>query len=521
MTAGFTRRADGLSNVFRAEHVNELQESLEQRAISVTDPKYGAVGDGVTDDTAAFQAAIDDAVATHGTVWVPYGTFLVSAVAIDFSAATVDANTYGFRAPTIRGAGPRASIIQQKTGETDPLISITGKADDTSHRGKVTGAVVSGLELHGQGKASGNGYGIKASIYKNLLIENCRIWDFGNDAIVLDRPNRDETHDDYSHMFRILQCELFLNGGSGLKTTPDDFAVGAGTVQECSAQSNGAYGYDVIPAGIAFLRSDAFGNALGGWRARQATDSISLAEGMLLDACRSEGNGSSLSHYEVFIDGVDGCTLDTCTVLATAAAHGVSVGEGSTTTRGFLLIGGYIAGDGPSGTGTAGQKGIRFGANANGPSVLGVRLNPSQFSDASAGNDPMSAVSVHASTISPDIRLSGGIRVALSHQSTSSASTAFEGRVFGGAAARFRDLINGSRQLGDGTSATDTEVGRQAANVWGTIDGDSLKAGSGAWDGGHLIMGTYHLWVDASGDLRISSGAPGSDGAGAVVGSQS
>ena len=33
--------------------------------------------------------------------------------------------------------------------------------------------------------------------------------------------------------------------------------------------------------------------------------------------------------------------------------------------------------------------------------------------------------------------------------------------------------------------------------------------------------GKYHLWVDATGDLRIKSSAPGNDTDGAIVGTQS
>lgn len=43
----------------------------------------------------------------------------------------------------------------------------------------------------------------------------------------------------------------------------------------------------------------------------------------------------------------------------------------------------------------------------------------------------------------------------------------------------------------------------------------------GTWNTEHIVMGNYHIWVDSTGDLRISNGAPTSDTDGSVVGSQS
>lgn len=48
-----------------------------------------------------------------------------------------------------------------------------------------------------------------------------------------------------------------------------------------------------------------------------------------------------------------------------------------------------------------------------------------------------------------------------------------------------------------------------------------IKNNSGAWNAGHIILGGYHIWIDASGRLRIKSSAPTSDTDGTVVGSQS
>ena len=42
-----------------------------------------------------------------------------------------------------------------------------------------------------------------------------------------------------------------------------------------------------------------------------------------------------------------------------------------------------------------------------------------------------------------------------------------------------------------------------------------------AWNGLHPIMGKYHLWIDATGDLRIKDSQPTSDTDGTIVGVQS
>lgn len=54
---------------------------------------------------------------------------------------------------------------------------------------------------------------------------------------------------------------------------------------------------------------------------------------------------------------------------------------------------------------------------------------------------------------------------------------------------------------------------------WALNDINSLlKSG---WDENHLTMGAYHLWIDASGRLRIKSSAPSSATDGTIVGTQS
>jgi hypothetical protein len=89
-------------------------EKLEQ-IVSVKD--FGAVGNGVTDDTAAIQAAIDSVFNTGGgTVYLPTGTYLVSSIVKNWiGAVTV----------RIAGAGKRATKIKKKSGTTTPILNFS------------------------------------------------------------------------------------------------------------------------------------------------------------------------------------------------------------------------------------------------------------------------------------------------------------------------------------------------------------------------------------------------------------
>lgn len=80
--------------------------------------------------------------------------------------------------------------------------------------------------------------------------------------------------------------------------------------------------------------------------------------------------------------------------------------------------------------------------------------------------------------------------------------------------------FNGDTFWGSGTAPPDTKLQRIGADVLGMGTGDSFYV-QGGWNTGNLRLGNYYIWVDASGDLRIKNGAPGSDIDGDIVGTQS
>ena len=89
--------------------VTRTVQSKLRDVVSVKD--FGAVGDGVADDTAAVQAALNSGAAS---VYVPAGIYLMGTD----SALTVPAGT------TVRGDGPNTILL--KTSGTADVLSTTG-----------------------------------------------------------------------------------------------------------------------------------------------------------------------------------------------------------------------------------------------------------------------------------------------------------------------------------------------------------------------------------------------------------
>jgi len=83
-------------------------------------------------------------------------------------------------------------------------------------------------------------------------------------------------------------------------------------------------------------------------------------------------------------------------------------------------------------------------------------------------------------------------------------------------------LILGDGNNPDTMAVTGGNVGIGITSPGAKLDvNGNIKCGDGLWNGGHFIMGNYHLWIDTSGRLRIKNGAPTSATDGTVVGTQS
>ena len=156
--------------------------------------RFGAVGDGKTDDTAAFQKALDAAAPTRGTVFVPDGIYCCSTIKFPPHTGLVGNATWGYR----EGGG---SVLKLNNAQAACLLDITG----------AVGATVNGLSLDG----ASLGKDVHA-IYAGPLeskkeedtprIERCHIRAFTGDGIHL-AP---------IWCFSVRSCEIIFNQGHAL-----------------------------------------------------------------------------------------------------------------------------------------------------------------------------------------------------------------------------------------------------------------------------------------------------------------
>jgi parallel beta-helix repeat protein len=200
---------------------------------------YSAVGDGVTDDTTAFNMAL---IAAAGkTLFIPSGTYsLTPGVLVNIPTGT-----------KIMGSGMGETILQVKAGfnATNDLIQVVS----------VSNVEISCLTLDGnRANNSGNQYGLYISSSSNCSAHELLVQNWNGDGVQLYNSTaciieRVWSTDKLFHEFEIEQCNNctitasrgFSNGVHGCVVTPgEQNSQGAhgNTVTSSSFDNNANYG---------------------------------------------------------------------------------------------------------------------------------------------------------------------------------------------------------------------------------------------------------------------------------------
>lgn len=172
--------------------------------VSVKD--FGAVGDGVVDDTAAIQSAIAATQGSGGRLFFPPGTYMVSSLSISGSLQ-------------VNGCGPLA-VVKQKPGVTGNIFNITGTGTNVmfsnmTFDGNSSGQSAQSINSTIHSTAIG---GTLADIF-SLVVQDCEFRDSTYAAVRVQGDNNPATRE-----VAWITGNRFINGGAGVDNpgaTPD------------------------------------------------------------------------------------------------------------------------------------------------------------------------------------------------------------------------------------------------------------------------------------------------------------
>jgi hypothetical protein len=535
-----------------ANAVARTAQAKLRESVSVKD--FGAVGNGVADDTAAIQAAIDAAfTAGGGTVVVPQGVY---------RCRNVDVKRNVF----LCGDGRATSKLRF-------LPSGDNAADSLSYVILWTGSYgqISDLTIDGRGSSTydvsiGNGILItidSGGYHRKLL--NCEVeWFAGyNAAAVGTTPGTG-----YGINANYLSTDIadgsntYLTGGNAI------FANGTASelvIDNCQIGFCDGFGIRYTNVGDSKLTNTYIANAVWcGIYAASNNKNMQFANVKVYLCRRLNPRGTTRDIIPFTLTGSDSFGG----VVLTGAGHqAVNFEANECGSYGFMLgTNGYslsnsnlnLLADGNGGydsaasgaTNLAYQRYGALGRNYYGltlnllASDFRARLNEARQSRSFSSLSAKPTFTAIADVIIDNyyvITTNTGMDVSTIQQELATTSNAvgfvFQAQNSTGVATS-ATLGTGTLSAVNGYSTINIQQSNQVEVLKGTgtgynvvpdlesvvyVNGAIIKSPtytSGSWNTAHQLLGAYHVWVDASGRLRIKSTAPTSDTDGTVVGTQ-
>ncbi|WP_342654390.1 putative Ig domain-containing protein [Pseudomonas sp. F3-2] len=242
---------------------------------------FGAVGDGVTDDTAAIQSAIDAAAAAGGgQVYVPTGTYIVSGGEEPSDGCLMlKSNVY------MNGDGMGQSNIKVADGSDTKITGIIRSAyGEETHDFGLSNLTLDGNRDHTTGKIDGwfNGYIPGQEGYdSNVTLDGVEIKDCSGYGF--------DPHEQTVNMV----IKNSVSHGNGLDGFVADF-LSDSTFENNIAYDNDRHGFNVVTSSHDFTLTNnvAYGNGGGGIVVQRGSENIPSPDNITITGGEVYGNGA-------------------------------------------------------------------------------------------------------------------------------------------------------------------------------------------------------------------------------------
>lgn len=173
---------------------DDVDAALTALPINVKDPAYGAVGNGVTDDSAAIDAAIA-ACSAYSTLVFPAGTYLVSAtvtLTVDYvtvrGPGVIKAKNSTNFTPVLSGSGRTGVVLQDIEIDCNKAGRASGQSttfDGVAFPTSVDCICRNVVVRNTLGYSSSSATSLSASGATRFIADSCRIFDAGSSATSL------------------------------------------------------------------------------------------------------------------------------------------------------------------------------------------------------------------------------------------------------------------------------------------------------------------------------------------------
>lgn len=280
--------------------------------LSVED--YGAIGDGSSDDTVAFQAAINQAAISGNTVVIPAGLYKLTSTLTLPRNVSLQGVGYAFPVSAYNPTQQHTGVVLLKNHNSH-CISVVGSGAYSESAGISNISIVSNVSTYP------NGHGIFVDKVGSYVIENCNVWSCGGDGFHLGDTTGDVTG-------QLFVRNLYVNNCAGRA-----YYIRSKWLRAYNIISDGctwgAYFQDAPEGYIDGFHFEGF--SVGGIKLAGANTGSSFLKGFVSLTNPTATKGAELDS----VAGNTSCTFDSVRFLgsATAGAFGMSIGASAWKTK--------------------------------------------------------------------------------------------------------------------------------------------------------------------------------------------